>query len=169
MGSAVLGIASPAPGTHPGQSSSQRRVPRARMQGFEESRNIEQQQELAQSSAPLHLPSPQALQPEFRALQGRMAAPREQCQPSPLSLHPLSPPSHVPPGSRPALGLCCSPVGRGILPGCVCWAGTFPIPLLSLLPENLFVCSGVCHESLKKTPNPIGHQPQGMVLVPSTR
>lgn len=32
-----------------------------------------------------------------------------------LTLHTLSPPSHVPPlspGSRPALGLCCSVVGR---------------------------------------------------------
>lgn len=40
------------------------------------------------------------------------------------------------------------------------------IPVLSLLPQNLSVCSGACHESLEKS---IGHQPQRMVLVPPTR
>lgn len=72
-----------------------------------------EQQELAQSSALL------LLQPEFQESRAGWQHPGSSASPLPLS-----PPCHVPPGSRPALGLCCSVLGWEDPPGCVCWAGT---------------------------------------------
>lgn len=188
MGSAVLGTARLAPGTHSGQSSlasnPQRRVPgrsRAQIQGFEESRIIKQQQELAvqagqsPASALLRSPIPHVLQPEFPAIQDRMAAHREQCRPFPLflTLHTLSPPSHVPPlspGSRPALGLCCSVVGREAPRGsrldvCAGCAGT-TFQCCLCFPRTCLSAQVLVKSPWKKS---IGHQPQRMLLVPPTR
>lgn len=138
---------------------------RAQIQGFEESRMMQQQQELAQSCALLRLPTPRVLQPEFRAMQGRMAAHRERCQAFPSvspTLHSLSPPCHVPPGSRAAL--CWAGGSGGIPPECVCWAGTslcclcFPRTCLS---ARVLVTSP-CQ-------NPLGINTKEWCWFPSTR
>lgn len=59
------------------------------------------------------------------------------------------------------LSVCAALLWGGRLrgdPAWMCVLGRNDSPVLSLLPKNLFVCSGTCHESLEK--NPVGINPK---------